>query len=137
VAAKKILRYLRGTIAYGLRYTSNGGLFLHGYADADWVGSLVDQKSTSGYCFCLGFVMISWSSRKQGSIARSTTEADYIAASEASKEEVWLNKFVSGLFGDKLETTVVHCDNQSCIKLTENPVFHDRSKHIDMKYHYI
>jgi hypothetical protein len=71
--------------------------------------------------------MISWSSQKQGSIAQSIEEAEYIAASDASKEAVWLRKLVYGLFGDKLETTMVHCDNQSCIKLTENPVFHDRS----------
>ena len=121
--AKHILRYLRGTITYGLICTSSGGLFLHGYADADWEGSPVDRKSTSGYCFSLGSAMISWSSRKQGSIAQSTTKAEYIAASDASKEAVWLKKLVSGLFGDKLETTVVHCDNQSCIKLTENPLF--------------
>jgi hypothetical protein len=135
VVAKHILRYLRGAITYGLKYTSSGGLFLHGYADADWARSPVDQKSNSGYCFSLGSAMISWSSRKQGSIAQSTTEAEYIATSDASKEVVWLRKLVSGVFGDKLKTTVVHCDNQSCI--TENPVFHDRSKHIDMKYCYI
>jgi hypothetical protein len=81
--------------------------------------------------------MISWSSRKQGSIAQSTVEVEYIVASDDSKEAVWLKKLVSGLFGDKLETTVVHYDNQSCIKLTENPVFHDMSKHIYMRYHYI
>jgi hypothetical protein len=67
--------------------------------------------------------MISWSSWKQGSIAQSTAEAEYIASSDASKEAVWLRKLVSGLFGDKLETTVVHCDNQSCIKLIENRYF--------------
>jgi hypothetical protein len=81
--------------------------------------------------------MISWSSRKQGSIAQSIVEVEYIAASDASKEAVWLKKLVFGLFGDKLETMMVHCGNRSCIKLTKNPVFHDRSKHIDMKYHYI
>jgi hypothetical protein len=69
MAAKHILRYLRGTITYDLRYTSSGGLFMHGYAYVDWAGSLVDWKSTSRYCFGLGSVMISWSSRKQGSIA--------------------------------------------------------------------
>jgi hypothetical protein len=74
VATKHILRYLRGTITYGLKYTSSGGLFLHGYADADWAGSRVDWKSTSRYCFSLGSTMISWSSRKQGSIAQSTSE---------------------------------------------------------------
>jgi hypothetical protein len=81
--------------------------------------------------------MISWSSRKHGSIAQSTTEAEYIVANDAGKEAVWLIKLLSGLFGDKLETTVVHCDNQSCIKLIENLVVDDMSKHIDMKYHYI
>jgi hypothetical protein len=134
VAAKHILRYLRGTITYGLRYTSSGVLFLHGYADDDWVGSPVDRKSTSRYCFSLGSAMISWSSQKKGSIVHITIEVEYIVASDASK---WLRKLVSGLFGDKLEMTVVHCDNQSCIKLTENLVFHDRSKHIDTRYHYI
>jgi hypothetical protein len=134
-ATKHILRYLRGTITYGLRYTSSGGLFLHGY-DADWAGSRVDRKSTFGYCFSLGSTMISWSSGKHVSIAQSTAKAEYIVASDASKEAIWLKKLVSGLFGDKLEMMVVHCDSQGCIKLTENPVFHDRSKHIDMKYHY-
>jgi hypothetical protein len=137
VVAKHILRYLRGTIACGLRYTSSCGLFLHGYAKADWAGSPVDRKSTSKYCFSLGSAMISWSSRKQGSIAQSTTKAEYIATSDASKEVVWLRKLVSWLFDDKLEAMMVHCDNQNCIKLTENPIFHDRSKHIDMKYHFI
>ena len=97
----------------------------------------MDRKSTFGYYFNLGSAMISWSSRKRRSIAQSTIEAEYIAASDASKEAVWLKKLVYGLFGDKLETMVVHCDNQSCIKLIENTFFHDRSKHIDMKYHYI
>jgi hypothetical protein len=109
----------------------------YGYANVEWAGSPVDQKSTSRYCFSLGSTMISWSSRKHGSIAQSTSEAEYIAASDAGKEAIWLRKLVSRLFGDKLEMMVVNCDNQCCIKLTENPVFHDSSKHIDMKYHYI
>ena len=75
VAVKHILRYVRGTIAYGLRYTSSGGVMLHGFTDSDWMGSIVDRKSTSGYCFSLGSAMISWSSRKHGSIAQSTAEA--------------------------------------------------------------
>jgi hypothetical protein len=73
VATKHIWRYLRGTITYGLRYTSNGGLFMHGYVDVEWEGSPVDQKSTFGYCFSLGSAMIFWSSREQGSITQSTT----------------------------------------------------------------
>ena len=81
--------------------------------------------------------MISWSSQKQGSIGKITIEAEYIVASDARKEEIWLKKLIFGLFGDKIKMMVVHCDNKSCIKLTENLVFHNRSKHIDMRYHYI
>jgi hypothetical protein len=97
----------------------------------------VDRKSTSGYCFSLGSTMIFWSSRKQGSIAQITAEAKYIFASAASREAVWLRKLLSDLFSAELEPTIIHCDNQSCIKLSENLVFHDRSKHIEMRYHYV
>ena len=81
--------------------------------------------------------MISWSIKKQGSIAQSTAEVEYIAASNACKEAVWLKKLLSDLFEGKLDSTIIHCNNQSCIKLSENPVFHDRSKHIEMRYHFI
>jgi hypothetical protein len=96
---------------------------LHGYTYSDWMGSTVDRKSTSGYCFSLGSTMISWSSRKQGSIAQSTAEAEYIAASAASIEATWLRKLLSDLFSAELEPTVIHCDNQSCVKLSVIPVF--------------
>jgi hypothetical protein len=96
---------------------------LHGYTYSDWMGSTVDRKSTSGYCFSLGSAMISWFSRKQGSIAQSTAEAEYIAASAASREAAWLRKLLSDLFSAELEPTVIHCDNQSCVKLFVIPVF--------------
>ena len=70
-------------------------------------------------------------------MALSTTEVEYIVASDASKEAIWLRKLLAGLFGDVLETTVIQCDNQSCVKLFENPVFHDRLKQIEMQYHYL
>jgi hypothetical protein len=101
------------------------------------MGSIVDRKSTSGYCFSVGSAMISWSSRKQGSVAQSTAEAEYIAASTTGREAVWLRKLPSGLFRSKLKPTVIHCENQNGIKLTENPVFHNRSKHIEMRSHYL
>ena len=81
--------------------------------------------------------MISWSNRKQGSIAQSTAEEEYIVASDACKEAVWLKKLLSDLFSGKFDSTIIHCDNHSCIKLLENPMFHDRSKHIEMRYHFI
>jgi hypothetical protein len=88
VVVKHVLRYVRGTIAYGLRFTSSGGVMLHGFTNSDWMGSTVDRKRTSGYCFSLGSTMISWSSRKHGPIAQSTVEAEYIVASAASREAV-------------------------------------------------
>ena len=81
--------------------------------------------------------MISWSNRKQGSIAQSRAEAEYIVASDACKEVVWLRKLLSDMFGGKLDSTIIHCNNQSCIKLLENSVFHDRSKNIETRYHFI
>ena len=137
VAAKHVLRYLRGMIGYGLRYTSVGGVRLSGYTDSDWVGSAVDWKSTSRYCFSMGSMMISWSSKKQSFVALSTVEAEYIFASDAGKESIWLRKLLGGLFDGVLETTVIQCNNQSCVKLSENPVFCDRSKNIKMRYHYL
>ena len=137
IAAKHVLRYLHGKIGYGLRYTSVGGVRLSGYTNSDWANSAVDRKSTSGYCFSMGSAMISWSSRKQSSVALSTAKAEYIAASDVGEEAIWLRKLLAGLFGDVLETTVIQCNNQSCVKLSKNLVFHDRSKHIEMWYHYL
>jgi hypothetical protein len=108
MAAKHVMRYLKGTIDYGLSYDGDHNFTLSGYTNVDWAGSVADRKITSGCCFSLGSAMISWQSRKQSSIALSTTEVEYIAACSAS-----------------------------CIKMTENPVFHDRSKHIEIRYHYI
>ena len=131
IAAKHVMRYLKGTIDFGLYYR------LYGYTDVDWVGSVSNRKSTLGRCFCLGSTMISWFSRKQSSVDLSIVEAEYIATCYASCEAIWLRKLMSGLFNLELDTTVILCDNQSCIKMTENPVFHDRSKQIEIRYFYL
>jgi hypothetical protein len=137
IAAKHVLRYLKGTIEYGLKYDGNCKIKLQGYTDADWAGSVTDRKSTSGCCFNLGSAVISWLIRKQSSVALSTVKAEYIAACLASGEAVWLRKLLTRLFDLEMDETCIWCDNQSCIKMIENPVFHDRSKHIEIKYHYI
>lgn len=126
VEAKHILRYLRGIVGFGLKYPLNTPITF--YSDADWDGSVKDGKSTSGICFSLGSAVISWACRKQSSVVLSTTEAEYIAASVASREAVWLCKLLAGLFGQAWNPIVIHCDNQSCIKMSINPVFRDRSK---------
>jgi hypothetical protein len=137
IAAKNVLRYIRGTINYGLKYTTSSDIQLHGFTDFDWVGSAEDRKSTSGMCFSLGSAMISWSNRKHKSVTLSTVEEEYMEACETCTEAVWITKLVSDLFDQTLESTIIYCDNQSCIRLSEHPVFHERSKHIEIKYYFI
>jgi hypothetical protein len=114
VAAKHVMRYLKGTMDYGLSYDGDHDFTLIGYTDADWAGSVADRKSTSGCCFSMGSAMISWQSRKQSSIALSTAEAEYIDACSASCEAIWLRKLLTGLFDLKMRETAILCDNQSC-----------------------
>ena len=137
VGEKHVMRYLKGTLDYGLIYASNGKIILHGFTDRDWAGSVEDKKSTSRCCFSLGLDMISWFSRKQSNIALSTTEFEYITTCSSCSKVVWLCKMLAKLFDAEIDTTDILCDNQSCIKLKENPVFHDKSKHIEVGYHYI
>jgi hypothetical protein len=111
IATKHILRYLRGTVGYGLRYASSVDLSLQEYADTDWAGSAVDRKSTSGCCFTLGSAMVSWCSKKQSSVALSTAEAKYIALIVVVHEAMWLRKLLTDLFGHEMDPTTIHCDN--------------------------
>ena len=129
IVAKHVLRYLNGTIDYVLQYVADCEFRLVGYTDSDWVGFVTDRKSTSGCCFNLGSAMISWLSRKQTNVALSTTEVEYIAACSTCSEVVWLRKLLLGLFDLKLDATSIYCDKKSCIKLSKNPVFHNKSKH--------
>ena len=124
------MRYLKGTLDCGLSYDGDHDFRLSGYTDSDWVGIVYDRKRTLGCCFSLGSAMISWQSRKQSSIALSIVEAEYIAACSSSYEAIWLRKLLIGLFDLEMRETMILCDNQRCIKMIENPVFHDRSKHI-------
>jgi hypothetical protein len=137
VAAKHVLRYLCGTVDYGLEYQRGDGFHLVGYTDSYWARCVSDMKSTSGCCFRLGSVVVSWFSRKKKSVALSSVEAEYMETNQASCEALWLCKLLVGLFGVQLRPTVIYCDNESCIKLSKNPVFHDRSKNIEIRYHFI
>jgi hypothetical protein len=137
IATKHVLRYIHGTINYGLIYTTSSDIQLHGFTDSDWVGSAEDRKSTSGMCFSLGSAMISWGSRKHKSVAFNTTEAEYMEACEECTEEVWLRKLIFDLFDQTPESTIIYFDNQSCIRLSKHPVFHERLKNIEIKYYFI
>jgi hypothetical protein len=123
---KHVLRYLQGIVGYGLRYSFGVEMRLQGYADVDWAGSTVDRKSTSGCFFTLGFAMVSWCNKKQTSMALSIAEAEYIALCVAVRKALWLRKLLADLFGHEMDSVVIHCDNQSCVKLSENLVYHDK-----------
>jgi hypothetical protein len=125
VAAKHVMRYLKGTLDFSLSYNGDHDFRLSGYTDLDWAGSVSDRKSTSSCCFSLWSAMISWQSRKQSSISLSMTKTKYIVACSSSCESIWLRKLLTGLFDLEMEATMILCDNQSCIKMTENHVFHD------------
>ena len=110
---------------------------MHGFTDADWAGSPTDRKSTSEGIFSIGSTTVSWYSRKQRSVALSSVQVEYMVAIQAACEAIWMRKIMVGLFGSHLDPTVIHCNNQSCIKISINPMFHDRYKHIDIRYHHI
>ena len=103
---------------------------MHGFTDADLAGSPTDRKSTLGGVFNIRSMAVSWYSRKQRSVALSSVEAKYMAASQAACEAIWMRKILVGLFGAHLDPIVIHYDNQSCIKISINHVFHDISKNI-------
>ncbi|CAI0428715.1 unnamed protein product [Linum tenue] len=140
LAAKKILRYLKGTQKYGILYKrQEEGDCLFGYTDSDYAGDLDDRKSTSGYTFFLAGGAISWSSKKQPVVTLSTTEAEFVAASFCAAQCVWLKRIVAqmGWLDCVKGTTRIMCDNSSAIKLSKNPVMHGRSKHIDVRFHFL
>ena len=129
--------YANGTRDVGITYTRQEPKLL-GYVDADWAGCLDSRKSTTGYMFILAGGPISWSSTIQKVIAQSTCEAEYMALGEAVKEAIWLKSFINDLdIGIHFNTVPIHVDNQSAIKLAKNPEFHQRSKHIDLRHHFL
>ena len=136
--AKDVLRYVKGTIDYNLKFTKSTCLTLIGYSDSDW-GNSGDRKSISGYCFLLNVngPLISWKSKKQSVVAISSCEAEYIAMTHAIQEAKFLFQFISEIKCCKDKSVIVHVDNLGSIALAQNPVNHQRSKHIDIKYHFI
>ncbi|XP_074373464.1 secreted RxLR effector protein 161-like [Apium graveolens] len=135
-AVKHILRYIKGTIDYGLIY-SRGSRFhmLVGFFDSNFAGSCEDRKSTGGMAFCLNENLITWVSQKQRCVALSTCEAEFMAATAAMCQSMWLQKLLSHITDIRPEPVTLFINNRSAIDLVKNPVFHGRSKHIDVRYH--
>ena len=134
IAVKHILKYLKGTANKCLRF-GNSDASIVGYTDSDYGGCADTRRSTSGYVFLFAGGAISWRSCLQSCTSLSTTEAEYIAASDASKEAIWLARLVGDL--GIQQVPVLHSDSQSAIALAKNPVFHSKSKHIEVRYHFI
>ncbi|KAM0925571.1 hypothetical protein ACQ4PT_004106 [Festuca glaucescens] len=134
-AIKQILRYVKGTINLGCTYKNRKErLVLHGYSDSDMAGDVDDRKSTSGMVFYLGPNPISWNSQKQKVVALSSCEAEYIAASTAACQGVWLRRLLADLAKKEVQKVSLKIDNQAAISLCKNPVHHERSKHIDTRF---
>jgi hypothetical protein len=137
-AVKHLLRYIAGTLDYGCAYTQgNGAPQLTGYSDSDHAGDTDDRKSTSGTLFFLGGSPVSWQSQKQRVVAISSCEAEYVAATTAACQGIWLARLLGEMLNEEPLQPKLLVDNKSAISLAKNPVFHERSKHIDIRYHFI
>ncbi|CAA7025129.1 unnamed protein product [Microthlaspi erraticum] len=134
---KRILRYVKGTITMGINFSKGTNFTLRAYSDSDYNGCPVTRRSTGGYCTYLGANLISWSCKKQETVSKSTTEAEYRAMSEAASEITWINAVLKELGVPVMTTPKLYCDNLSAVYLTANPAFHARSKHFETHHHYV
>jgi hypothetical protein len=134
---KRILRYLKGTIGRGILMQNQGHTQILGYTDADWAGNTLDRKSTMGYCIFVGGNLVSWKSKKQLVVARSSAEAEYRVMASTASELIWLKALLTdlGVFHPQLMSLC--CDNQAAMHIASNPVFHERTKHIEVDCHYV
>jgi hypothetical protein len=136
-AVNRILRYLKGCPGKGLLYTKQGNLQIECYTDADWAGSLDDRRSTSGYCAFVGGNLVSWRSKKQNVVARSTAEAEFRSMAHGLCELLWLHILLSELRLCQSKPLMLYCDNKAAIDIANNPVQHDRTKHVEVDRHFI
>jgi hypothetical protein len=136
VAVKRILRYLVATPCFGIWYPKGSTFDFIGYSDSDYAGCKVDRKSTSGTCQFLGRSLVSWSSKKQTSVALSTAEAEYVATGQCCTQLLWMRQTLRD-FGYNLSKVPLLCDNESAIRMADNPVEHSRTKHIDIRHHFL
>jgi len=135
-AVKRIFRYLKGVPRLGLWYPKGSSLDLMGYSDSDHAGCKIDRKSTTGGCHFLGGKLVSWTSKKQTAVSLSTAEAEYISAASCCAQILWMKNQLTD-YGVKYTKTPIFCDNTSAIAISHNPVMHSKTKHIDLRYHFI
>ncbi|KAJ0949393.1 putative RNA-directed DNA polymerase [Helianthus annuus] len=134
---KRILRYIKGTLSQGLHITPSPNTKLTAYSDADWGGCPDSRRSTSGYCVYLGDNLISWSAKRQATISRSSTEAEYRGVANTVAETCWIRNLLLELHVPIRQATIIYCDNISAVYLAENPVHHQRTKHVELDIHFV
>ncbi|XP_043717955.1 uncharacterized mitochondrial protein AtMg00810-like [Telopea speciosissima] len=136
---KHILRYVSGTLNHGMRILRDSSLDLSAYLDSDWAGCPLTRRSTAGFCTFLGSTCISWSAKKQPTIARSSTEAEYRyrAMASTAAELTWLSFILRDIGVSQSKPATMYCDNISALHLTMNPILHARTKHIEIDYHFV
>lgn len=135
-AVTNLIQYLKNSPGQGLLFSSTSGLCLTAFTDADWGGCIETRRSTTGYTVFLGDSLISWKSKKQVTVARSSAEAEYRALATVASELLWLRQLLL-VFEIKVPSVMVFSDNVSAIALATNPTSHDRSKHVDIDVHFI
>ncbi|GJY41202.1 hypothetical protein Tco_0428472 [Tanacetum coccineum] len=135
-AVKHIFRYIRGTSHLGLWYLKGTRIETIVYADSDHAGDYVDRKSTSGICTFMGCCLTSWFAKKQTALAISTTEAEYVSAGKACQQALWMKQALID-YGIRLDDVPIMCDNKGAIDLSKNPVQHSRTKHIEIRHHFL
>jgi len=133
---KRILKYINSTSDYGILYSHSENSKLKGYCDANWAGSVDDRKRTSEGCFFLGNNLISWFSKKQNCVSLSTAEVEYIAAGSSCSQLVWMNQMLKE-YNVEQDVLTLYCDNLSAINISKNPIQHSRTKHINIRHHFI
>jgi hypothetical protein len=136
-AVKRILRYLKQSIKVGLKIYKSNSLLVSGFLDADWTGYLDDRRSTCGFVIFLGSNLVSWSARKQPTISRSSTEAEYKIVANTTAEIMWIQILLQKLGIKTPQAAKLWCDNIGVKYLSANPVFHDHTKHIEVDYHLV
>lgn len=136
-AALRVLRYLKGSPGNGIQINANGNLKLKAYADSDWARCPVTRKSVSGYCVFLGDSLVTWKSKKQSTLSRSSSEAEYRCMASATCEIIWLANVLGDMGVKNLLPVVLHCDNSSALQIAGNPVFHEKTKHFEIDVHLV